>query len=33
MDMMDVVFIAAIVGLWFVTAASVIGCVKLGERQ
>ena len=33
MDMMDIVFTGAIVALWLVTYASVIGCVKLGGRQ
>ncbi len=31
--MMDIVFIGAIAAMWLVACASVIGCVKLGERQ
>jgi hypothetical protein len=29
---MDIVFVAAIAVMWLVTYASVIGCVKLGDR-
>jgi hypothetical protein len=32
MDMMDLVFLGAIAALWLVTCASVVGCVKLGDR-
>jgi hypothetical protein len=32
MDMMDLLFVGVIALFWLVTYASVIGCVKLGER-
>lgn len=33
MDLMDLVFLGAIAAFWLVTYASVVGCVKLGERS
>lgn len=32
MDGMDLVFIGAIAVFWLVAYASIVGCVKLGER-
>jgi hypothetical protein len=32
MDVMDLVFVGTIAAFWLITYASVIGCVKLGER-
>jgi hypothetical protein len=32
MDVMDLIFLGVIAAFWLVTCASVVGCVKLGDR-